>query len=495
MVQTVMLAGRAGPMQVEDWRRRARQLLSDGQAPDAVQWRTGAVALHGDLFLQDEEDSAFSSSFHSAPPRREESATPTAAVPFAMTRATLALLQRIGCHAHPDRYHWLYEAVWRMQHGEGHLFELRADPLVQILHHMDVEVRREMHKTKAFVRFEAKTLEDGGQHYVAWFEPKHHALELVLPFFQKRFTHMRWSILTPQMCAEWDGQTLHLHPGLDTPPAGSSDDVLHEAWTVYYASTFNPTRLRVRAMLKEMPAYYWRNLPEAKLIPRLIQSAECRADGMLKAAPTLPDRPQRPWQAPERPALDHCMRCPHAMHATQAVPGIGPMPAQLMLVGEQPGDQEDLQGRPFLGPAGEVLDQAMAQAGISRAEVFMTNAVKHFMWRPRGKRRLHSKPGPAEVDACRDHLLDELNRVQPRVIVALGETARQALLGGTGLQAERGVPLPLPGGRWLVWTYHPAFVLRADVDTSQAALSALISHLQIAQTLAAPSEHVSLVSE
>ena len=160
-----------------------------------------------------------------------------------------------------------------------------------------------------------------------------------------------------------------------------------------------------------------------------------------------------------------CVRCPLYKNATQTVFGEGPAQASLMLVGEQPGDQEDLTGRPFVGPAGRVLDHALESAGIDRADVYVTNAVKHFKHEPRGKRRIHKKPDTSEIDACRWWLDHELAIVQPRIAVALGATAARALVRKTlTINANRGRLIALPDGRQGVITLHPSYLLRLQEE-------------------------------
>ncbi len=160
-----------------------------------------------------------------------------------------------------------------------------------------------------------------------------------------------------------------------------------------------------------------------------------------------------------------CMRCPLYKNATQTVFGEGPAQASLVLVGEQPGDQEDLTGRPFVGPAGTVLDHALESAGIDRADVYVTNAVKHFKHEPRGKRRIHKKPDTSEIDACRWWLDHELAIVQPRIAVALGATAARALVRKTlTINANRGRLIALPDGRQGVITLHPSYLLRLQEE-------------------------------
>ncbi|SAK64605.1 phage SPO1 DNA polymerase-related protein [Caballeronia hypogeia] len=167
-----------------------------------------------------------------------------------------------------------------------------------------------------------------------------------------------------------------------------------------------------------------------------------------------------PQQTPG--SLDECRRCALWEQATQAVPGKGPRHAPLMIVGEQPGDQEDLQGLPFVGPAGAMLDRALAEAGVARKEVYVTNAVKHFKWEPRGKRRVHKTPAQREVNACHYWLERETGEIAPKVIVALGSTALRSVLQDSKatLQASMGNAIEHEG-QVVVATYRPSFALRA----------------------------------
>jgi len=158
-----------------------------------------------------------------------------------------------------------------------------------------------------------------------------------------------------------------------------------------------------------------------------------------------------------------CTRCPLYRDATQAVPGEGPSQAAFMLVGEQPGDKEDLAGKPFVGPAGRMLDQALHDAGIARAEIFVTNAVKHFKHEMRGKRRLHKRPNSYEIERCKIWLEDERKLVKPSAIIALGVTAARSLTGKTVTIAKlRGKPLSLADGTKLFVTVHPSALLRIE---------------------------------
>ena len=170
-----------------------------------------------------------------------------------------------------------------------------------------------------------------------------------------------------------------------------------------------------------------------------------------------------------RKAEQSCTRCPLYRNATQAVPGEGPGPARLMMVGEQPGNDEDLKGKPFVGPAGRVLDKAIADAGLDRKAIFVTNAVKHFKFEPRGKRRLHKKPNAYEIERCRWWNEIERKLVKPELIVALGATAARSLTGRTiTISRVRGEIMELDDGNRLLVTVHPSALLRIDDENDKA---------------------------
>ena len=191
----------------------------------------------------------------------------------------------------------------------------------------------------------------------------------------------------------------------------------------------------------------------------------------------------RPDHQPER--LDQCRRCALWEAATQAVPGSGPHRAPLMVVGEQPGDQEDLQGKPFVGPAGALLDSALVEAGVDRKQVYVTNAVKHFKWEPRGKRRLHKTPAQREVDACHYWIEREMAEHDATVVVALGATALKSVLqkSTVKLQASMGDAIE-HDGRMVIVTFHPSYALRApDAGTRESAYRAIVEAFKHAHRL------------
>lgn len=186
-----------------------------------------------------------------------------------------------------------------------------------------------------------------------------------------------------------------------------------------------------------------------------------------RRAPTDPVPPARSIRALAQ-AAQRCEACPLFAHATQAVFGEGATKAPIVLVGEQPGDAEDLSGHPFVGPAGRVLDSAIEAAGLDRGSLYLTNAVKHFKWEPRGKRRIHKKPNAREISACRPWLEAEVNLVKPNVIVCLGATAAQALLGPRfKVSKQRGKFIELTLAPYIMATVHPSSILRAPDDETR----------------------------
>jgi uracil-DNA glycosylase len=202
---------------------------------------------------------------------------------------------------------------------------------------------------------------------------------------------------------------------------------------------------------------------EAEMVERMAstQPQARHAPRRTPAAPGAEEAGDITSLADARAAVQGCRRCPLYKYATQAVFGEGPQRAEVMFVGEQPGDQEDLAGRPFVGPAGKVLDAAVERVGIDRDRVYVTNAVKHFKFEPRGKRRIHQRPDAGEIQACKFWLNLEIGFVRPKVIVALGATAAQSLLGKSATISKlRGAPITLDDGTLLFVTNHPSYLLR-----------------------------------
>jgi DNA polymerase len=412
----------------------------------------------------------------------------------------LALLEDAACHRSAGRFALMYRVLWRATHGEPGLAGDVVDDDVARLCAMQREVRRDAHRMTAFVRFrEAGADASGEPRWFAWYEPQHFVVARVAPFFVDRFASMHWTIATPDAIAHWDRASLSmLPPDPDVRPPAY--DAAYELWLAYYDAIFNPARLDVQGLRSHLPVRFWRGLPEAARIPALVATASERAGRMTETLAAPRPRAARPpappsvvsaddgWPAAAQ--LDACRRCPLGARATQGVPGAGPRTARVMIVGEQPGDEEDLAGVPFVGPAGRLLRSLLAGAGLDPDTAYVTNAVKHFGWEPRGKRRIHKTPAQRDVDACRGWLDAEIGALRPRVIVALGRTALAALAGRPlGVGEARGMALRHGGGATIVATWHPSAVLRAPDDATRSRLrETLAADLARAFTLAAETE-------
>jgi DNA polymerase len=452
-----------------EWRDAARGFLMAGIVPDIIDWRT-----------MDDADGLFGFDDNRLPPPYADH--PPLNVPPAFIRLAEAVL----CHSDPTRFALLYRMLFRLMHGR-HLLQIATDSDVIAAQRMAKSVGRDYHKMTAFVRFKELPVADGfagRRRFLSWFEPDHFIVARVAPFFQRRFTDMDWLIATPKGSASWDGETLRC----TDEPAEKPDlrDETDDLWRIYYASIFNPARLKVKMMTKEMPKKYWKNLPEADLIPGLIANAEASVIDMAKKAASEPlpfhhriqeaaarvpaaARPAAGTIAALKEEARHCTRCDIHCLATQTVFGDGPPDAKVMFVGEQPGDQEDLAGKPFVGPAGKLFNEVIAQAGIDRHSLYITNAVKHFKYEPRGKRRIHQKPNMGEVRQCRWWLGQELEIVKPKLVVAMGATALFALTDmRQKLEDVRGEPMPMEDGRTLFVTVHPSYLLRIPDEGRKA---------------------------
>lgn len=244
------------------WRRLARSLVLEGAAPDAIEWVS--PEMQNSLL-------------------RERTAAVTALDPDAslsVPKDFLRLAECVSCFRDSSRWALLYRVLWRLTHGERSLLDIVVDRDVHRLHRMASAVRRDEHKMTAFVRFRRVGDDDeSSARYIAWFAPAHLILERVAPFFANRFASMYWSILTPDGSVHWNREEIAFGPPLERSKAPPSDE-LETLWRTYYASVFNPARLKLRAMRSEMPRKYWEGLPEARLIPGLVADAPRRVRAM-----------------------------------------------------------------------------------------------------------------------------------------------------------------------------------------------------------------------
>lgn len=470
---TIPLIGAAGA-----WRDAARGLLAAGVAPGDVLWNAEGQDSAPDLFAPD-------------------ASMPHGRAPVTVPRSFVDLAGTVVFHTDPQRFARLYALLWRLR-DMPHLMSDRADPALAKLRLMEKGVHRCRHKMRAFVRFREVGAPDAKRRsFAAWFEPTHYTLEMNTGFFRDRFGDMDWRIVTPDVTAIYEQGAVRLEAGQAAPHL--PEDASEELWLTYFRNIFNPARLKVTAMTSEMPRKYWKNLPEAAAIPDLIANAPARARAMAAAAPSLP--PLRaaaaqaglaglvsPWSNSGEgleAAIRACTRCPLHCTATQAVCGEGPERAALMVVGEQPGDREDLVGRPFVGPAGQLFDKVAAEAGLDRAATYVTNAVKHFKHIPRGRKRIHQRPDAGEVAHCKWWLEAEIERARPDLIVAMGATAALALTGsGAQITARRGRIERGRTGQEVLITLHPSYLLRlTDTAAKMRATADFRSDLALAARL------------
>jgi uracil-DNA glycosylase family protein len=416
----------------EGWRAATRALVLSGVPPAAITWSVG------------------------------EPTEPIGIVDgsFSLPRSLVELAEEAIQARDPERFGLLYSLVWRAHRGERQLLGQSADPEVARTQQLARAVRRDSHRMRSFLRF--RPVEDpAGTRHVGWWEPEHYVVEVTARAYARRFGAVPWSILTPYRSAHWDGRVLRLGPGLDG--AEVADDEALDA--------------------------YWRaagrgNQEAAMAVPDWIHRVADRVEVALEADVPSPDRlPLGTVRARSResgPAAaatplgraakeaEHCRRCQLWEPATQTVFGEGPGDARIMMIGEQPGDQEDQIGRPFVGPAGQLLDRALEEAGIDRRTVYVTNAVKHFKFERRGKRRIHQKPETPEIVACRYWLDMERVEVKPELLVLLGATAARAVLERpVTIGRERGMRIPLTDRLSAFVTVHPSYLLRLPDPASK----------------------------
>ena len=445
-------------------------------------WRKAARALA--LHQVEPSDVTWTVQGHATPGLCEPSILPPVATEstFSVPANFIDLARVAILHRDDERFALLYRLLWRLK-ADHDLLEKMTDPDVALAAAMSGAVHRDVQRMRDLVRFREIGREQKA-HYAAWFEPEHHIIEFAAPFFARRFADMPWSILTPEVCAHWDGHAIAFTPGIsrmEMPAPGR----LEETWRRH----FQPDKMTAL----ETPKKRKRNLLEASILEPLLSDAERWTGGRMNPRPEAP--------MTRKPAVDdlealreeaaHCRACPLWKDATQTVFGEGPSTATIMLVGEQPGDKEDLAGHPFVGPAGMMLDRALEEAGVDRRKVYVTNAVKHFKFVPRGKIRLHQKPTTPEIRACRQWYERELAAIDPALVVALGATAAQSVFGKiTPINKNRGRLIDLADGRKALVTVHPSYLLRLpDPESKELEYRRFVDDLKIAAKFREKSAH------
>ncbi len=410
------------------WRQAARGLALAGVPPEEVHW-----AIHIERGPEEKE------------PRGS----------FSVPRALVALAGLAIQARDPERFDLLYRLVWRAQAGVLDL-EDRSDQEVRRVRGLALAVRAEAHRMRSQLRY----LPTGGR-FVGWYRPAHYVLEANGQLLSRRFSDAAVSVLTPEGSAHWDQDGLRFGSGTDA--AAVPDDAgLQAYWRAYGRDLLDGaqpgTSVPEAEPLVEDP---WP--PDRAPIGPVVLATETDT-AVEEAAGEAAD----------------CRRCPLYGPATQTVFGEGPVAARTIFVGEQPGDQEDVVGRPFVGPAGQLFNRAMLEAGLDRRTVYVTNAVKHFKFVQRGKRRIHQTPEAAEVKACSFWLDVERVRLRPALVVLLGATAARAVLGrAVTISRERGRPIRLSETETAFVTVHPSFLLRVpDEDARHREYKAFVEDLR-----------------
>lgn len=425
----------------EGWRAAARELILAGTAPQKIHWTESTSLL----------------SFETTAEIKDAPALKNLTVPPEF----MNLAESVAYARDEDRWQLLYRILFRLQHENPNLMKISVDSDIHRALLIEKSVRRDVHKMHAFVRFKLALI-DGEEHYIAWHKPEHPCVRPATPFFARRFGDKKWSIFTPEESAHWDLQNLTFGPGM-AQHQFQTEDEWDEVWKTYYKSIFNPARIKIKMMKSEMSPKYWASMPETSLIRDLVREAPLRLQTMAQNQNRSAEVDARQSLSQLREKAKGCRACPLFSKATQTVFGFGDERAEIMIVGEQPGDIEDLEGRPFMGPSGEVLREALEIAGLDHSKIYVTNAVKHFKYIERGKARIHQKPSGSEMHACKPWLEAEIEKVKPKIIIALGTTAGTAIMGRLPkISSERGkVFTDLGVAPKVILSWHPAAILRA----------------------------------
>ncbi|MGE0222305.1 MAG: UdgX family uracil-DNA binding protein [Acetobacteraceae bacterium] len=414
----------------DGWRHATRALVLAGVEPADIQWSVGG----------------------------QSGALPDGKGTFNVPRALVDVAMLAIQARHADRFGLLYSLVWRVNQGEK-LLETEGDPDLLLARRLAFAVRAEAHRMRTNIRFLP-----AGNRLLGWYAPAHYVLEANSQVLVRRFPDSVFSIITPDASAHWDGSTLRFGPGL---PQADDDDMLQAWWSDHGMSVLDEaapgTSVAAAEDLSEVP-----RPPDRPAIGPVVLTGGTDP-GLLDAI---------------REAAT-CRRCDLYANATQTVFGEGPSDAPVMFVGEQPGDQEDVIGRPFVGPAGQLLDRALEEAGIDRRTVYITNAVKHFKFTPRGKRRIHQAPDAGEIRICRFWLDVERVHVRPKLLVLMGASGARAVLGrAVTVTRERGRPLQLEDGQQVFITVHPSYLLRIpDGEGKEREYKAFVRDMQAIREL------------
>ena len=434
----------------ESWRAVARQLLREGVPPSDVR------------MMDCEQDSTlWTADFVSS----NDGPDPRIVVP----RQFLEIAKHVACHINPLRWQLLYSVLWRLR-GNRNLLKLENDDAVKTILFMEQQVLRDLERMQGAIKFDRIQVEPGDERLIAWHRPDYAIVELAAQYFAERFARSRWSILTPYRSAHWEpkDQKLEFDNGVPRFTMPGKEE-LKQLWLTQRRASApamrkQPQPARVDSGERQLQSMFGNSL------------GVNRAPGAKSFVPSSIELPVL------NEAIQRCQGCELHQCATQAVFGIGPVDARMMLVGEQPGNDEDMAGKPFVGPAGKLLDRALLEAGIKREQVYITNSVKHFKFERRGSKRIHRTPQMTEIRACKPWLEAEIRAVKPEVIVCLGATAAKSVLNLQNLlMKHRGQIFSSPYAEKVLATVHPSAVLRVqDPLTSEQLFQTLCRDLRLA---------------
>ncbi len=454
----------------EGWRSVARELALQNTPPHEIQWSDETISLFAHFNDSDKKS------------QKTNDPISTTTTQIKVPAEFIKMAETVSYAKDTDRWELLYRILYRLNFENSNLMNITIDADISRAENLVGSIRKDIHKLHAFVRFKKVIINDEDT-YVAWHKPEHLIIKPGTPFFARRFGDKRWSIFTPDESAHWDLKKLTFGPGMQQNDFQIQDG-WDEIWKTYYKSIFNPSRIKVKMMKSEMSPKYWSSMPETALIRDLIREAPQRLQEMAKNQNQAAVVSLNKSIDELKIDIKSCQACPLYKDATQVVFGTGPKDAEIMIVGEQPGDQEDLAGLPFVGRAGEILNQALRDAQLDREKIYLTNAVKHFKWVPHNKTRLHQKPTGSNMHACKPWLEAEIAQIKPKIIIALGATAATAVLGRLPkISEERGkIIYGSPYAEKIIISWHPSAILRStDPVESQQRAQQLSSDLGLAR--------------
>lgn len=390
--------------QFDDWRIKARELLATNIHPDQIHWKTEECQfIFGEIFGNRNTTSDIK-----------------------ISRDFIEMAYIASCFRDDDIWSLLYRIAWRIIYEDKNLLKVEVDIDVANLNSKIRLVNRDVHKMKAFVRFKELKSNIEETIYVAWHRPDHRITRLAAPFFKDRFNGMKWVIMTEDETIYWDKKNIEFHPGVKNIELPQDDK--EDLWKTYYSSIFNPARIKVSMMKKELPVRHWKTLPEAELITSLLDDAPSR----LK---TFYDGQNSPAQEKEfdnlkelNEAVKKCQACGICDNSNKRVFGDGPQSAQIMFVADKPEFENNILNS-FFSRSGKFFNQSLFEIGIDPKKIYLSYAIKGFREIENSTLRQKQSLSSSEIAACRPWIQNEIKLVKPQILVCFGRSAAQSVLG------------------------------------------------------------------